>query len=239
MEIENDFNAVFNNVINTNQSKEYICANEEEMKDTTSSSFFSHIEKLEHNEKNTSKFNFRSILAEKKPSTIISSSERRLMKDLEEIKKNEKIGKICQVKINEYKRIEDTDNFEMIIEFKNYFSAKFEFLQDYPFSPPIISYHSGIKIPNIFDSDGKMLLENADKTKWTPILWLSTLIISIEQLILNNSKNDKNNPIFMIIDLSSKYKKRNWDDYLEGEKSYYPSLPKELFQTIKYLKSFN
>lgn len=240
MEMEIELDSVFNNKLkfNSNQKQDYFSSNDEETKEDTFSSI-TRIEIVEPKEKNISKFNFKRLLAEKKSSIIISSSEMRLKKDLEEIKKNGKIGKICEVKINDYKRVSDTDNFFMIIEFKNYFSAKFEFLPDYPFSPPIISYHSGTKMKNIFDSEGKVLLENADKAKWTPILWLSTLIISIENLISNYSKKDKNNPNFMLFDMTSKYKKRNWDEYIQTEKSYYSDLPKELDKTIKQLKSFN
>lgn len=244
MESEMEIDSIVNNEIYSNQTKRKLNLDDKELLDTKDDSYFSFSNSIvsveNENEKNTPKFNFRTFLAIKKTTTkIISGCERRIMKDLEEIKKNKKIGKICEIKINDYKRVTDTDNFYIIIEFKNYFSAKFEFLPDYPFSPPIITFHSGKKFPEIFDYNGNILLENAKKRNWTPILWLSTLIISIEILIFNCSRNYTENPSLMIIDFSKKYRKRNWNDYLQGEKSFHSNIPKELFKTIKKLKMPN
>lgn len=191
------------------------------------------------NKKNNFNFSYKRIIPEKKSTSIISSCERRLIKDLEELKKNENIGKICQIKVNEYSKIKDSDNFELIIEFKNYFSVKFVFLSDYPFSPPIISFNSGIQFSNIFDSDGNILLENAKITKWTPILWLSTLVHSIELLIsknqneincINNNSNNISSSKIM------KYSKRNWDIYLMEEKAIFKNDSSVLTQLNKTLK---
>ena len=245
LDLETEIDSIVNNEIYSNQAKGELNLDNKELLDTKDDSYFSFsnsivsVENENENETNTPKFNFRKLLAVKNTTKIISSCERRIMKDLEEIKKNTKIGKICEVKINDYKRVVDTDNFYMIIEFKNYFSTKFEFLQDYPFSPPIITFHSGKIFPEIFDSNGNILLENSNKINWTPILWLSTLIFSIEMLILKCSRNYLNNPFSMIVGIRKKYKKRNWNDYLEGEKSLHSTIPKELFKTIKQLKISN
>ena len=141
----------------------------------------------------------------------ISICEGRLIKDLEELKKNEKIGKFCKIIVHDYIQIQDSYNFEMIIEFMNYCSVKFVFPSDYPFVPPFISYHSGNKLPYLFDSEGNAILENSKPSNWTPILWLSTLVNSIELLISEYSNKT--------ISKKLKYGKRKWGEYLNSEKS--------------------
>jgi ubiquitin-protein ligase len=155
------------------------------------------------------KFNYRRT--SNASSHNISVCERRLIKDLEELKKNENIGKFCKIIVHDYTKIQDSYNFEMIIEFVNYCSVKFIFPSDYPFVPPIISYHSGNRLPNLFDSEGNVILENAKESNWTPILWLSTLVNSIELLISECSNNT--------ISKKRKYGKRKWGEYLNSEKS--------------------
>ena len=187
------------------------------------------------NRNNLPKFNYKKLLNVKKSTTIISSSEARLMKDLEELKKNKDIGKHCEVIINDYKRIKDTDNFQLIVEFKNFFSVQFVFCPDYPFSPPIISYYSGMKPSQIFDENGYILLENAKKTKWTPTLYVSHFIISIEILISKELDNKIENPNL------SKYCKRKWNDYLRDEHKIFnndESIFNELSSKIKKIKYY-
>ena len=167
------------------------------------------------NRNNTPKFNYKRLLNIKKTTSIKSSSEARLIKDLEELRKNKDVGKYCEVKINDYKRIKDTDNFQMIVEFKNYFSVQIVFTPDYPFSPPIISHYSGIKPSHIFDENGYILLENTKKSKWTPTLYISHFIISIEILISKELNNNIENMNF------GKYCKRKWNDYLRDEKKIF------------------
>ena len=140
----------------------------------------------------------------------ISTCEGRLIKDLEELKKNEKIGKFCKTIAHDYTQIQDSYNFEMIIEFVNYCSIKFVFPPDYPFVPPLISYHSGNRLPYLFDSDGNAILENSKKSNWTPIVWLSTLVNSIELLISKYSS--------ITVPKKGKYGKRKWGEYLSNEK---------------------
>lgn len=155
------------------------------------------------------KFNYRRTSNLSKHN--ISSSERRLIKDLEELKKNEKIGKLCKIIVHDYQQIPESFNFEMIIEFVNYCSIKFVFPSDYPFVPPLISYHSGNRLPCLFDLNGNIILENSKPSNWTPTLWLSTLVNSIELIISESSNNT--------ISKKTKYGKRKWNEYLSKEKS--------------------
>lgn len=189
------------------------------------------------------KFDFKKVIKETNPTTIMSSCERRLIKDIDELRKNENIGKVCKIYINDYKRINNSDNFQMIIEFVNFFSVKFIFPPEYPFMPPTISYHSGIKFPFVFDSDGNIILENAKKSNWTPIIWLSTLVNSIELLILKGLNSDiYNSNKFMFIQKKMKYGKRKWDEYLKEEKELYKnniSILNQISRTIKGFKSLS
>lgn len=164
------------------------------------------------NRKNYAKFTYKKVGGEKKQA--ISSVEARLIKDMEELKKNKEIGKYCEVKINEYKQRKETNEYELIIEYKNYFSVIFIFGHDYPFSPPKIFYHSGLKLPYIFDEHGNVLLENTKNSKWTPALFVSHFVISIEILISKGlNKNEDNS--------NTKYGKRKWNDYLKEEKKIF------------------
>ena len=156
-----------------------------------------------------SKFNYRRTQNTSRHN--ISTCEGRLIKDLEELKKNEKIGKFCKIIVHDYTQIQDSYNFEMIIEFLNYCSIKFVFPPDYPFIPRLISYHSGNRLPYLFDSDGKVILENSKQSNWTPILWLSTLVNSIELLISKYSS--------ITIPKKGKYGKRKWGEYLSNKNS--------------------
>jgi ubiquitin-protein ligase len=142
--------------------------------------------------------------------------EGRLINDLAEIKKSKIIGKICQIKLNEYKRIENK-GFELIIEFVSFFSVKFIFGEDYPCSPPKIVYEKGLKPNYVFDNEGNVLIESIKKVNWTPSIWLSTLIYSIELLISSNNNCISN--YFMQIK-KQKYGKRKWDVYINDYKEY-------------------
>ena len=189
---------------------------------------------------NINKFNDQKIVKETKPTPIMSSCEIRLIKDIKELKNNKNIGKHCEIIVSDYKKIKDTNNFQLIIEFKNYFSVKFVFLPDYPFLPPIMTYYSGNKTPYVFDSEGNIILENAKESKWTPILWLSTLVRSIELLIAKGLNNNSLNNDAMFLPSYVKYGKRKWLDYLRDEKDLFKDdafVIKELSQTIKGVKS--
>ena len=128
--------------------------------------------------------------------------------------------------------MQGTDNIKMIIEFIDYFSLEFIFTCNYPFDPPIISYYSGNKIPSIFDSDGKIILEKTKQQNWTPIIWLNDIIKSIQTLISEMPHS--------YIPSHIKYSKRNWEDYLNEEKSfsYSDNIINELNKSIKVHKTF-
>ena len=229
-DIPNNLNQINETQINNDSKKEY--------------SLFSFSNNtLQGNEHHIGKFDSKKIIKETNPTTFMSSCERRLIKDVDELRKNETIGKVCKIYINDYKRINNSDNFQMIIEFANFFSVKFVFSPEYPFMPPTISYHSGIKFPFLFNSDGNIILENAKKSNWTPILWLSSLVNSIELLILKglNSEIYNTNKI-MFIPKKMKYGKRKWDEYLKEEKELYKnniSIINQISRTIKGLKSLS
>ena len=156
----------------------------------------------------------------------LSSAEIRLRKDIEELKKNQKIGQCChEIILNDYKRIEGTENFQIIVEFINHFSLKFIFTSDYPFEPPKITFFAGNQYPFIFDCNGNIILNLITKENWSPTFWISTLILYIEKKIyLNtnptiynkpyNSEDYKIGKIFMI--KKGNYNKRNWNDYLNS-----------------------
>ena len=229
-DIPNNLNQIKETQINNDSKKEYSLLS------------FSN-NSLQGNEHHIGKFDSKKIIKETNPTTFMSSCERRLIKDVDELRKNETIGKVCKIYINDYKRINNSDNFQMIIEFANFFSVKFVFSPEYPFMPPTISYHSGIKFPFVFNSDGNIILENAKKSNWTPILWLSSLVNSIELLILKglNSEIYNSNKI-MFIPKKMKYGKRKWDEYLKEEKELYKnniSIINQISRTIKGFKSLS
>ena len=212
MEIEQEFNFKEINKINNNMSN-YNSLNEIQLTtEDTSSKTDDKKETFVNKTNKPLKFGYKRAISERNYPSIISSCERRLIKDKEELEKNENVGKLCEILVHNYKKIADSNDFEMIIEFKNYFSLKFIFTPDYPFSPPLISYYSGVKFPYIFDINGNILLESAQKSKWTPIIWLSTLVLSIELLISEICKNG------IFIPKTEKYGKRKWNDYLNEEK---------------------
>ena len=160
---------------------------------------------------------------------LISTNEIRLIKDINQVKQNGGNEKII---INDYTKMQGTDNIKMIIEFIDYFSVEFIFTCNYPFDPPIISYYSGNKIPSIFDSDGKIILEKTKQQNWTPIIWLNDIIKSIQTLISEMPHS--------YIPSQIKYSKRRWEDYLNEEKSfsYSDNIINELNKSIKVHKTF-
>ena len=156
---------------------------------------------------------------------ILSSSEIRLKKDIDELKKNQNIGKFCEIILNDYKKIENTDDFQMIVEFTNHFSLKFIFPSDFPFVPPKIMFFAGNKYSFLFDLEGNIILHLLDKENWSPTFWISTLIFYIEKKVSEQTCNlsflDKsyyciNNRYgkYFIVKKGD-YSKRNWNDYLK------------------------
>ena len=172
----------------------------------------------------------------KKPKNISSGEltlcEGRLQNDLSEFKRSKIIGKICQIRLNDYKKV-GNDSFELIVDFISYFSVKFIFHSDYPCSPPIIIYEKGLKLKNIFDENGNVLIESIKRSNWTPIIWLSTLVYSIELLIssginseslyfsnkISNNKNNQNLTNYFMVAKKQKYGKRKWEDYINEYKN--------------------
>jgi ubiquitin-protein ligase len=179
--------------------------------------------------------------------------EGRLLNELAEFKRSKKVGKICQIKLNDYTKLED-NTFEIIIEFVSFFSAKFIFDSNYPCSPPKIVYFSGLKPKNIFDDEGNALIESIKNNNWTPSIWFSKLVYSIELLISSCINNEKNNNYmsncenkncnrsltnFFMKKKMQKYGKRKWNVYLDECNDYYSKefliLP-ELEKNLKQLK---
>ena len=146
----------------------------------------------------------------------------------------------------------ENNTFELIVEFVSFFSVKFIFDSDYPCSPPIIIYDKGMKLKNVFDENGNVLIESIKKSNWTPSIWLSTLIYSIELLISSetnfennffsdynmNSNNQGLTNYFMMVK-KQKYKKRKWDIYINECNEYYSKdcvIIPELERNLKQLK---
>ena len=152
-------------------------------------------------------------------------TEMRLIKDIDELKRNQNIGKFCEIIINDYKKIANTEDFQMIVEFTNHFSLKFIFPSDYPFVPPKIIYFAGNNYSFLFDSYGNIILHLLQKENWSPTFWISTLIFYIEKKVSEQTGNlcqfdksynclyDKYGKFFYI--KKGNYSKRNWNDYLK------------------------
>ena len=170
-----------------------------------------------------------------------SLCEQRLISDISEFKRSQLIGTTCKIKLNNY--IKNNNNFELIIEFIDYFSTKFIFNSKYPVSPPSIVYYNGKKIKNIFDTDGNVLLESIKIQNWNEGVWLSTLVFSIELLISKEIEEENNvsnlNSYINNTDIvKDKYGKRKWNNYIEEEKNNhldYSTSP-ELEKNLKKLK---
>ena len=184
----------------------------------------------------------------KKCSYELTLCEGRLQNDLAELKRSKVMGKICKINYgNNYQKIDD-NIIEYLVEFVTFFTVKFIFNSDYPYSPPEIKYVSGLRPKHIFDENGNVLIESIKKKNWTPSIWLSTLIYSIELLISsgintdgNNYKNNYNNNLtnYFWIEKKKKYGKRNWNTYLDEMNSYYDKeslIIPELEKTLKQLK---
>jgi len=192
----------------------------------------------------------------KKPKNISSGEltlcEGRLQNDLAEFRRSKIIGKICDIKLNDYKKV-GNDSFELIVDFIRYFSVKFIFQSDYPCSPPLIIHERGSKPKNIFDENGNVLIESIKRSNWTPSIWLSTLVCSIELLISsgtnpenhcfsNNNTNNNNQNLtnYFMMAKKQKYGKRKWEDYINEYKNNTfnkeASIIPELEKNLKQLK---
>ena len=184
---------------------------------------------------------------------LISECEGRIKSDIAECKRSKLVGNICQIKLNDCKKIDD-DKYELIIEFISYFSLKFIFDSQYPISPPSITFNDGNKIKNIFDENNNVLVETIKKENWSKSIWLSTLIFYIELLISretgeslsnqeaqnqNKSQNENQNnqnSQNSIINKNEKYGKRNWKDYLDETNENHKNGDSEAADLEKNLK---
>ena len=170
-------------------------------------------------------------------SGILSDSEGRIISDISEFYRSKMIGKTCRIILHDYKRINNTDNFELLVEFVNIFSVKFYFSHHYPYEPPIIKYNNGRKFDNIFDNNGNVMLDSLKSERWSPVIWFSTLVFSIELLISNNLDNNYSNNMTK----KNKYGKRKWKDYLKEVKNNYKNADdkiNDMEHNLKKLKIF-
>ena len=231
---ENNFNGFFDNINSVNDK---IIIDED-----TEMNIFSKNNKCIYGRTNSPLYR-----KNKKPSYELTLCEGRLQNDLAELKRSKIFGKICEIKYdNNYFKI-DENRIEFYIEFVSFFKVKFLFNSDYPCSPPIITYVSGLRPKHIFDENGNVLIESIKKKNWTPSIWLSTLVYSIELLISsgindgNNYTDDDNHNLtnYFIKKKKKKYGKRNWNAYLEQINNCYEkesiNIP-ELEKTLKQLK---
>ena len=182
-------------------------------------------------------------------SGILSACEGRIINDISEFHRSKMIGKTCRIILHDYQRINNTDNFELLVEFVNIFSVKFYFSHQYPYEPPIIKYYNGQKFDNIFDNNGNVLLDSLKPERWSPVIWFSTLVFSIELLISNNLNNNYRNNNFIeegnnlrsvvFLTKKNKYGKRKWRDYLKEVKDNYGDEKiNDLEHNLKKLKIF-
>ena len=231
---ENNFNSFFDNINSVNDK---IIIDED-----TEMNIFSKNNKCIYGRTNSPLYR-----KNKKPSYELTLCEGRLQNDLAELKRSKIFGKICEIKYdNDYFKI-DENRIEFYIEFVSFFKVKFLFNSDYPCSPPIITYVSGLRPKHIFDENGNVLIESIKKKNWTPSIWLSTLVYSIELLISsgindgNNYTDDDNHNLtnYFLNVKKKKYGKRNWNAYLEQINNCYEkesiNIP-ELEKTLKQLK---
>ena len=198
---------------------------------------------------NTNSMNFDMILDHNSNSNSynspnsrnLSTCEARVINDINYFYNSETSRRKLNIILHELKRINNTENFEMFVEYSNIITLKFIFPQGYPFEPPKISYYSGLKFPNLFDESGNLILDTIKKEKWSPVIWLSDLIGSIELILENNLRNSNNNfGSYIIISKKLDYRKRKWTDYLIETQDYYKD--KQIFtdlnRSLKRLKGF-
>ena len=178
--------------------------------------------------KNIKRFKYNSSSSQKKKKTF---AEIRIEKDIEEFNKNENIGKFCKIKIFGFEKEENLNRYKLYADFDNHFRILIIFKDDYPYSPPVMTFYSGNKYPFLFNSNFEINFEDLKEEKWNPTISLSTLLYKIELSISNEY-----NKIYHHSDIQ-KYGKRKWKDYLKNENSFVNDINYFCsFHTIKKLK---
>ena len=116
----------------------------------------------------------------------VSLAESRFKNDLREYRNKKLSTSIYKVNISKY----TVENDEVIVfaNFETYFILKFIFPQDYPFSPPSITFVSGERY-HLFDKEDNLKLDCLKLDKWSAVLSLNTLLFSIELLLIDIDKN--------------------------------------------------
>lgn len=167
-------------------------------------------------------------------------NECRLIKDLEEVEKDDSLKDCISFYSPKYTINKETSEINMVIDFFKMFSVKVTINSDYPYVPPTVVYFGGSKHPNVFDNEGKVLFKKTNP--WTAVKGIKELIHSImnlvyceqyertynvceDYLINEDGPFPANYPIINYYNLTynskNKYGKRKWKEYVKESKEDY------------------